>query len=93
MDLVLSNNVKWRTSTMGMFVNFLYTLKGRPFITPEFRRWAMARGCHEPSHCNAWGALASAAAKARLIVPTGTNPKTDDPPGHARKVTEWVARS
>lgn len=63
-------------------------LAGQEVLAEKFRVLCEANGIR-PHHCNAWGGLTAALAKAGVIEDTGRVEKSRDPRSHARRQPVW----
>lgn len=91
-QLVLSVDVAWKDHAMAELEKFCETMKeaGKgEFVFEDFRLHCEGIVVGEPHHPNAWGALATCAAKDGLIEWTGKGVQAKGVKAHSRLVRVW----
>ena len=94
-QLVLSVDVAWKEHAMAELEKYCEAMKeaGKDeFVFEDFRRHCQGLMVGEPHHPNAWGSLATCAAKRGLIEWTGRGVSARNPSAHARLVRVWRVR-
>ena len=94
-QLVLSVDVAWKEHAMAELEKYCEAMKeaGKDeFVFEDFRRHCQGLAVGEPHHPNAWGSLATCAAKRGLIEWTGRGVSARNPSAHARLVRVWRVR-
>lgn len=66
-----------------------YALIHREFTAEEFRIWAVAGGCPQPHHHNAWGALLCTMRRQGVIEITDRQRPMQTVRSHARRTPVW----
>lgn len=93
-QLALSVDVSWKECAFAELEKFCERLKeeGKPeFVFEDFRLHCEGIMVGEPHHPNAWGALATSAAKEGLIEWTGKGVQAKGVKAHSRLVRVWRA--
>lgn len=89
MELVLENcGEQWREAAMKKLRRWC-SRRVEPFAFEEFRAWALKRGLPAPHSPNAWGALAQAAARDRMMIRTRRLKPATSPLTHGHMVRLW----
>ena len=91
-QLVLSINVAWKDHAMAELEKFCAELKKTgtvEFVFEDFRRHCENTTVGNPPHTNAWGALATFAAKERLIKWNGKCDRAKKASAHSRLIRVW----
>ncbi len=91
-QLVLSVDVAWADSALAELDKFCKVRREAgtgEFVFEEFRQHCAASSVGNPPHPNAWGSLATNAAKSGLIEWTGLCVPAKTPSAHARLVRVW----
>ena len=84
---VAANNDQWLSRGL---INLRHFLTVKPeFTIEDFRAEWIRFDIQEPTHANAWGALARVAAQQGLIVKTGAYVPAKEPSAHGRMIAVW----
>jgi hypothetical protein len=81
----------WSDRALALLAQFVRESRGREFITPDFRRYAVDLGFDSPPEPRAWGAVVNAAARRGLIVKTGRMRPYGDRTSHTNPKQCWRA--
>jgi hypothetical protein len=77
----------WQNDALNIIAGF----RGWRGITEDYKP-IIIEMIGQPRHQNCWGALAMAAKKQRLIIPTGGMETPEDSNSHSRKTQVYVSR-
>ncbi len=84
--LIADHNAPWLERALAL-------IERAPYMIGPFESWrahCLEQGLEQPSHANAWGALARAALQRRLLMPTGRWVKMRSISSHARRTPEYA---